>query len=790
MPRIFISHVNENSSIALAIAAGLEKAGYPTWYYERDCVIGDSYLAQIHKAVKDAPAVVLIISPESIDKAEISNQVTSEVVLGHETHKRFLPILFNISWPEFQRKQPEWRQALGATVGIQVTPENLDSVVEKIVAGLEHLNIPRGEISPAPPVESRYPFPLAVAHQRAAALQSAAEEGYAYHQSLQELAASLLQFASITALSAYFNSPHKNEASIRRIDAELFNAERPMYETWLAVLALTLESSEGSGDAVIQAIERFYQDKRTRKDPLGEAIIHLQHWIGLRARQRTLVSQEDLFGLLGYYLTHAQGWAAGSTGFPAAEFTQRAQVLYTALSTALEDLMSLGKWELSGAILDGGRLQPVHLMGLSPAPMPASARQPAELADQHVYLLHTLAGPAQPALDLFPWLSLNRCSGCGGLSVWAIASSPAATLQWVCQRCTTCHPLSDQALQELSRLLNRKISPPPTVEVKSVPDVPAPTPSEIPPVKEKVSLRFEVEMPLTHAWPIPGWRLLAWDKPSGSLSLVEEGRVIWRSPERFLLRFIRYAPDSALAAAWDGRLVIFYPDRAPIWMQADGTIGDACSLGARWVVGTWKKDLFSVGPDGDVERFPDVNEGVYRIAAMEQSGWLAVASLNGGIGLYQKDHKVLSIAPFDRLGSLAFTGPNLLVEAASRLHTLSLAGKETDVEALSPDCQYELVPLLASEDCLLICNHSDGKRIDRSGHQLKFFSLPRKSRLLAYCSRPGRILIAPESGGCALLEANKEVFTWEQGIRLTLSQDGSAAAAVSDDRAALYEVAV
>jgi hypothetical protein len=40
MPDIFISHVEEDSAVALQIAHGLEAVGYTTWYYERDSVPG------------------------------------------------------------------------------------------------------------------------------------------------------------------------------------------------------------------------------------------------------------------------------------------------------------------------------------------------------------------------------------------------------------------------------------------------------------------------------------------------------------------------------------------------------------------------------------------------------------------------------------------------------------------------------------------------------------------------------------------------------------------------------
>jgi len=106
---IFISHVEEDSSIALQIAGALESKGYSTWYYERDSVPGPAYLAQMGDAIEQAQAVVLVISQQSVG----SNQVTTEVVRAHEANKAFIPLLNGISHAEFQTRAPVWRQALG-----------------------------------------------------------------------------------------------------------------------------------------------------------------------------------------------------------------------------------------------------------------------------------------------------------------------------------------------------------------------------------------------------------------------------------------------------------------------------------------------------------------------------------------------------------------------------------------------------------------------------------------------------------------------------------------------------
>ncbi len=116
MSEIFISHVEEDAEVALEIALGLEEAGYTTWCYEVDNIPGPSYLIQTGQAVEQAKALVLIISPHSLS----SHQVTKEVIRAHEGGKVFIPVLRDITHIEFQNRQPEWREALGAATSMRI----------------------------------------------------------------------------------------------------------------------------------------------------------------------------------------------------------------------------------------------------------------------------------------------------------------------------------------------------------------------------------------------------------------------------------------------------------------------------------------------------------------------------------------------------------------------------------------------------------------------------------------------------------------------------------------------
>jgi hypothetical protein len=150
MPDIFISHVEEDSAIALQIAQGLEAAGYTTWYHERDSVPGPSYLVQTGQAIEQSKAVVLVVSAHSLE----SNQVTSEVVRAHEGGKPFVPVLYGISHADFQHRQPLWRQAVGSAASISVPAAGISAILPRMIVGLTSLDVqPSGKVttSGAPP---------------------------------------------------------------------------------------------------------------------------------------------------------------------------------------------------------------------------------------------------------------------------------------------------------------------------------------------------------------------------------------------------------------------------------------------------------------------------------------------------------------------------------------------------------------------------------------------------------------------------------------------------------------
>jgi hypothetical protein len=140
MSDVFISHAEEDVSVALELAQGLRAAGYSTWCYEEDGAPGQSYLLQIDEEIESCQAVVVVISPDSLG----SDQVSKEVVRAHESAKPFIPIRNGIAHVEFQQRRREWRMALGAAVSLEVPPEGTAAILPRILRGLEKLGVRPG----------------------------------------------------------------------------------------------------------------------------------------------------------------------------------------------------------------------------------------------------------------------------------------------------------------------------------------------------------------------------------------------------------------------------------------------------------------------------------------------------------------------------------------------------------------------------------------------------------------------------------------------------------------------
>ncbi|HXG22149.1 MAG TPA: TIR domain-containing protein [Methylomirabilota bacterium] len=142
MSEVFLSHVEEDAPLALEIAIRLEAAGYSVWCYEVDSVPGPSYLLQTGQAIEQAKVFLLLISSHSLR----SRQVTQEVVRAHESGKAFLPVLCGVTHEDFQHRQQEWREAVGAATSIALPVQGVSAMLPRLLNGLEALGLLPGAL--------------------------------------------------------------------------------------------------------------------------------------------------------------------------------------------------------------------------------------------------------------------------------------------------------------------------------------------------------------------------------------------------------------------------------------------------------------------------------------------------------------------------------------------------------------------------------------------------------------------------------------------------------------------
>jgi|GEM_PF-4119734 len=140
MPHIFISHAEEDASIAASLAKRLTKAGYSTWHYTEKNKVGDDYLEKIAGAIEKAGAIILILSPDSLRSFHVGKEVQSAI----DQQKPFIPLRYNVTHEEFRKQRPGWSLGIGTTVSLELTRGRVAAAAAEVVSSLERLQLEEG----------------------------------------------------------------------------------------------------------------------------------------------------------------------------------------------------------------------------------------------------------------------------------------------------------------------------------------------------------------------------------------------------------------------------------------------------------------------------------------------------------------------------------------------------------------------------------------------------------------------------------------------------------------------
>ncbi len=137
MSDVFVSHVAEDAAVALEIAVGLERAGFSTWCYEVDSLLGQTYLRETREAVAAAQAVLVLVSPRSLG----APQMTIEIVRALETGRPLIPVLLETGYEMLQQRSPDWAQAFGASTARAFERNAVGPLVEQLLTTLPRLGV-------------------------------------------------------------------------------------------------------------------------------------------------------------------------------------------------------------------------------------------------------------------------------------------------------------------------------------------------------------------------------------------------------------------------------------------------------------------------------------------------------------------------------------------------------------------------------------------------------------------------------------------------------------------------
>src|SRR5919197_2093025 len=135
MSQVFISHVEEDAATARELAAGLEEAGYTTWFYERDSLPCPPYVTQILQVIAQSTVVIVLVSSAALG----SWQVDRDIFHAFKTKKAMIPVLIGITHKELRHRHSDWVLMFGGATWLSLPPDGVSAFIPRLVQGLKRM---------------------------------------------------------------------------------------------------------------------------------------------------------------------------------------------------------------------------------------------------------------------------------------------------------------------------------------------------------------------------------------------------------------------------------------------------------------------------------------------------------------------------------------------------------------------------------------------------------------------------------------------------------------------------
>jgi len=90
--KVFISHTQRDSDLAMDLARRLKEAGVKVFPVERSAVNGESVITTVNRGLRDADGVIVIVTDSSLNSPGLNSQMGAALALG----KRVTPVVVGI----------------------------------------------------------------------------------------------------------------------------------------------------------------------------------------------------------------------------------------------------------------------------------------------------------------------------------------------------------------------------------------------------------------------------------------------------------------------------------------------------------------------------------------------------------------------------------------------------------------------------------------------------------------------------------------------------------------------
>jgi len=150
MAELFISHIDEDQQMALALADALEARGFTAWRYRRDCRGGPDFRDQIPDAIDHCRALIVLLSPGALG----SRYVRKEVYWAQQRSKPIVPLLHGLTHAQLDDLGSGLAWELVDTNAIEVPGRDVSAAVSALLEGLRQLEVEPGG-PPLPDLRAR-----------------------------------------------------------------------------------------------------------------------------------------------------------------------------------------------------------------------------------------------------------------------------------------------------------------------------------------------------------------------------------------------------------------------------------------------------------------------------------------------------------------------------------------------------------------------------------------------------------------------------------------------------------